>query len=132
MKKFQVTVNGNTYEVEVADLGGAVAAPVAAPKAAPAPAAAPKAAAPAPAPAAAPAAAPAIAEGETVEAPMPGKVFKVLKKVGDTVAEGDVVMILEAMKMENEITTGVAGTVKQIPVAEGQAVNPGDVLFVVG
>lgn len=131
MKKFQVTVNGNTYEVEVADLGGAVAAPVAAPKAAPAPAAAPKAAAPAPAPA--PAAAPAaIAEGETVEAPMPGKVFKVLKKVGDAVAEGDVVMILEAMKMENEITTGVAGTVKQIPVAEGQAVNPGDVLFVVG
>jgi glutaconyl-CoA decarboxylase len=132
MKKFQVTVNGNTYEVEVADLGGAVAAPVAAPKAAPAPAAAPKAAAPAPAPAAAPAAAPAIAEGETVEAPMPGKVFKVLKKVGDAVAEGEVVMILEAMKMENEITTGVAGTVKQIPVAEGQAVNPGDVLFVVG
>ena len=123
MKKFQVTVNGNTYEVEVADLGGAVAAPVAAPKAA----------APAPAPAAAPAAAPvAIAEGETVEAPMPGKVFKVLKKVGDAVAEGEVVMILEAMKMENEITTGVAGTVKQIPVAEGQAVNPGDVLFVVG
>lgn len=131
MKKFQVTVNGNTYEVEVADLGGAVSAPVAAPKAAPA---APKAAAPAPAPAApAPAAAPiAIADGETVEAPMPGKIAKIVKKVGDTVAEGDVVVILEAMKMENEITTGVAGTVKQIPVAEGQAVNPGDVLFVIG
>ena len=130
MKKFQVTVNGNTYEVEVADLGGAVSAPVAAPKAAPA---APKAAAPAAAPAPAPAAAPvAIADGETVEAPMPGKIAKIVKKVGDTVAEGDVVMILEAMKMENEITTGVAGTVKQIPVAEGQAVNPGDVLFVIG
>lgn len=132
MKKFQVTVNGNTYEVEVADLGGAVSAPVAAPKAAPA---APKAAAPAaaPAPAPAPAAAPvAIADGETVEAPMPGKIAKIVKKVGDTVAEGDVVVILEAMKMENEITTGVAGTVKQIPVAEGQAVNPGDVLFVIG
>jgi len=131
MKKFQVTVNGNTYEVEVADLGGAVSAPVAAPKAAPK-AAAP-AAAPAPAPAAAPAAAPvAIADGETVEAPMPGKIAKIVKKVGDTVAEGDVVVILEAMKMENEITTGVAGTVKQIPVTEGQAVNPGDVLFVIG
>mgnify|MGYP000872404215 CR=1 FL=1 len=130
MKKFQVTVNGNTYEVEVADLGGAVSAPVAAPKAAPA---APKAAAPAAAPAPAPAAAPvAIADGETVEAPMPGKIAKIVKKVGDTVAEGDVVMILEAMKMENEITTGAAGTVKQIPVAEGQAVNPGDVLFVIG
>jgi len=132
MKKFQVTVNGNTYEVEVADLGGAVSAPVAAPKAAPA---APKAAAPAPAPKAAPApaAAPvAIADGETVEAPMPGKIAKIVKKVGDTVAEGDVVVILEAMKMENEITTGVAGTVKQIPVTEGQAVNPGDVLFVIG
>lgn len=132
MKKFQVTVNGNTYEVEVADLGGAVSAPVAAPKAAPAAPAAPKAAAPAPA-APAPAAAPvAIADGETVEAPMPGKIAKIVKKVGDTVAEGDVVVILEAMKMENEITTGVAGTVKQIPVAEGQAVNPGDVLFVIG
>ncbi len=127
MKKFQITVNGNTYEVEVADLGGAVSAPVAAPKA-------PKAAAPAaaPAPASAAPAPVAIADGETVEAPMPGKIFKVLKKVGDTVAEGDVVMILEAMKMENEITTGVAGTVKQIPVAEGQAVNSGDVLFVIG
>ena len=133
MKKFQVTVNGNTYEVEVADLGGAVSAPVAAPKAAPAAPAAPKAAAPAAAPAPAPAAAPvAIADGETVEAPMPGKIAKIVKKVGDTVAEGDVVVILEAMKMENEITTGVAGTVKQIPVAEGQAVNPGDVLFVIG
>jgi len=132
MKKFQVTVNGNSYDVEVADLGGATAAPVAAPKAAPA---APKAAAPAAPKAAAPAPAPApaaIAEGETVDAPMPGKVFKILKKEGDAVAEGDVVMILEAMKMENEITTGVAGTVKQIPVAEGQAVNPGDVLFVIG
>ena len=132
MKKFQVTVNGNTYEVEVADLGGAVAAP-AAPKAAPAPAA-PKAAAPAPAPAPAapaPAAAP-VADGETVDAPMPGKVWKVLKSEGDTVADGDVVMILEAMKMENEITTSVSGTIKQIAVSEGQAVNPGDVLFVVG
>lgn len=134
MKKFQVTVNGNTYEVEVADLGGAVAAP-AAPKAAPAPApaAAPKAAAPAPAPAApAPAPAAPVAEGETVDAPMPGKVWKVLKSEGDTVADGDVVMILEAMKMENEITASVGGTIKQIAVAEGQAVNPGDVLFVVG
>lgn len=130
MKKFQVTVNGNSYDVEVADLGGAVSAPApraAAPAAAPAPKAAAPAAAPAPA-----AAAPAIAEGETVDAPMPGKVFKINKKVGDAVAEGDVVMILEAMKMENEITTGVAGTVKQIPVSEGQAVNPGDVLFVIG
>ncbi len=133
MKKFQVTVNGNTYEVEVADLGGAVAAP-AAPKAAPAPAA-PKAAAPAAAPAPAPAPAPAaapVAEGETVDAPMPGKVWKILKSEGDTVADGDVVMILEAMKMENEITASTPGTIKQIPVAEGQAVNPGDVLFVVG
>ena len=132
MKKFQVTVNGNTYEVEVADLGGAVSAPVAAPKAAPAaPAPAPKAAAPAPAPAAPKAAAP-VAEGETVDAPMPGKVLKILKSVGDSVAAGDVVILLEAMKMENEITASVDGTIKQIPVSEGQAVNPGDVLFVIG
>ena len=131
MKKFQITVNGSTYDVDVAEVGGAApaAAPVARP-AAPAPAPAPAAApAPAPAPAAAPVA---IAEGETVEAPMPGKIHKIVKKVGDTVVEGDVIVILEAMKMENEITTGAAGTVKQIPVTEGQAVNPGDVLFVIG
>lgn len=132
MKKFNITVNGNTYEVEVEELGGA-SAPVsrpAAPKAAPAPAAAaaPKAA---PAPAAAPKAAPAPAGGEAVDAPMPGKVLRIVKGEGSAVKEGELVLILEAMKMENEIFAPCDGTVKNV-AKEGTAVNPGDVLFVVG
>ncbi len=131
MKKYNITVNGKTYEVEVEELGG-VAAParpqVAAPKAAPAPQAAPAPAAPAPA---APKAAPA-AGGGTVTAPMPGKILKVLKSQGASVKAGDVVMILEAMKMENEITAPQDGTITQISVNEGATVNPGDALFVVG
>ena len=134
MKKFNITVNGNTYEVEVEELGG-VSAPVSrpaapAPKAAPAPAPAPKAA-PAPAPAPAPKAAPAPAGGETVEAPMPGKVLRIVKGEGSAVKEGELVLILEAMKMENEIYAPCDGTVKNV-AKEGTAVNPGDVLFVVG
>jgi biotin carboxyl carrier protein len=132
MKKFNITVNGKTYEVEVEELGG-VSAPVSRP-AAPAPAPAPKAA-PAPAPKAAPApapkAAPAPAGGETVEAPMPGKVLRIVKGEGSAVKEGELVLILEAMKMENEIYAPCDGTVKNV-TKEGTAVNPGDVLFVVG
>jgi glutaconyl-CoA decarboxylase len=122
MKKFNITVNGNTYEVEVEELGG-VSAPVSRP-AAPAPKAAP-------APAPAPKAAPAPAGGETVEAPMPGKVLRIVKGEGSAVKEGELVLILEAMKMENEIYAPCDGTVKNVS-KEGTAVNPGDVLFVVG
>ncbi|MFZ5943801.1 MAG: biotin/lipoyl-containing protein [Bacillota bacterium] len=127
MRKFNITVNGKTYEVEVEEVGG-VSAP-----ARPAPVAVPKAAAPA-APAPAPKAeAPAVSGGgESVTAPMPGKVLKVLKPEGSAVKNGEVVMILEAMKMENEITAPTDGTVKQIAAKEGAAVNPGDVLFVIG
>lgn len=126
MKKYNITVNGKTYEVEVEELGG-VAAPARPQVAAPAPKAAPQAA---PAPAA-PKAAPA-AGGGTVTAPMPGKILKVLKSQGASVKAGDVVMILEAMKMENEITAPQDGTITQISVNEGATVNPGDALFVVG
>jgi len=63
---------------------------------------------------------------------MPGKIFKILMQEGAAVKTGDVVMILEAMKMENEITASCDGTIKQIAAAEGTAVNPGDVLFVIG
>ena len=104
MKKFNITVNGTAYEVEVEEVKAGGSAPVARPAApvaaAPAPAPAP-AAAPAPAPAAPAAAAGA---GETaVEAPMPGKVIKVVAAAGTAVKSGDVVIILEAMKMQNEI-----------------------------
>ena len=129
MKKFNITVNGKSYEVEVEELGGVASAPVSRP-AAPA-ASAPKAA---PAPAAAPKAAPApvAGDGEVVASPMPGTILDIKVNVGDTVASGTVLLILEAMKMENEIMAPVAGTVKSISVSKGASVNSGDVLVVIG
>ena len=128
MRKFTVTVNGQDYDVVVKD-SGAAATPAAATPAAAAPAAAP---APAPAPAApAPAAAPAGA-GEVVEAPMPGKVLRINKHVGDAVAAGDEVLVLEAMKMGNPIMAPCDGKITGMPVSEGQSVQGGDTLFTVG
>ena len=125
-KAYTITVNGTAYDVEVEEKGGAVAAaPKAAPKAAPAPAAAPKAA-PAPAPAAAPVA----AGATTVSAPMPGKVLEVKCKAGDAVKSGDVLLILEAMKMQNEIMAPADGTVSDVRVSAGSTVNTGDVMVV--
>lgn len=132
MKKFNVTVNGEVFEVEVEDLnpGQAAAtaapAPVAAPVVeTPAPAPQPKAAAPAPKPSAP-------AGGGSVTAPMPGNIWKVLVSVGDQVNEGDSLIILEAMKMENEIPAPCSGTVKEVAVEEGQAVAKDALLVVVG
>lgn len=131
MRKFRINVNGSFYEVEVEEIGGtASSAPVAAP--APAPAAAP-AAAPAPAPAAAPAPAPAAPAGSTaVSAPMPGRIVSVKVNVGDSVNEGDVLCILEAMKMENEIMAPSAGKVVAVNVSGGDNVNTGDALVSIG
>ncbi|MBQ2754671.1 MAG: biotin/lipoyl-binding protein [Clostridia bacterium] len=127
MKKFRINVNGKSYEVEVEELGG-VASP--APVAAPAPTAAPvatPAAAPAPAPAAP--AASGSAGGVTVAAPMPGNIIKVNVNVGDKVTSGQAVVILEAMKMENEIAAPQDGVVASINVTQGATVNTGDVLI---
>ena len=132
--KYKVTLNGRTYEVEV-EAGKAMlldeyeaiaptAAPVAAPVAAPAPVAVP-AAAPAPA-AAAPVA------GEAVTAPMPGNILKVNVTAGQAVKEGDVLVVLEAMKMENEILAPKACTVKQVLVSKGSTVDTGATLVVLG
>ena len=130
MRKFMITVNGVSYEVDVEEVA-AGATPVARP-AAPAPVAAPVAApAAAAAPVAAPAAAP-VAAGETVKAPMPGTLLNVKVKTGDTVKKGDVLCILEAMKMENEIMAPVDGKVVQVVAAKGASVNSGDVLVVLG
>ncbi|HIV86134.1 MAG TPA: biotin/lipoyl-binding protein [Candidatus Monoglobus merdigallinarum] len=122
MRKFNITVNGTSYEVEVEEVGGA-AAP-AQKSAAPAP----KPAAPAPAPAAKPAAAP-VAGAATIEAPMPGTIVGIKVKAGDTVSEGDVLCVLEAMKMENEIMAPRAGKVAAVCVNQGAAVNTGDALI---
>ncbi len=123
MKNYTITVNGNVYNVTVEEgtTAGVVQAPVAAPKAAPA---APKAA-----PAAPKAAAPAGAQGSVVvTAPMPGKILAVKANAGQAVKKGDVIMVLEAMKMENDIVAPQDGTVASINAAAGDAVEAGATL----
>ena len=131
--KYKVTLNKRVYEVEVEqgeamlideyDLAApaAPAAPAAAASAAPAPAA-PAPAAPAPA---------APAAGETVKSPMPGNILRIEVSQGQHVEEGDVIMILEAMKMENEIVATKSGTIAQIAVSKGAVVETGTVLAVI-
>lgn len=123
MKKYNVTVNGTAYEItlEVVDAADVKAAP--APAATPAPA---PATAPAPAPAAAPA-----AGGETISSPMPGTILSVNVQNGASVKKGDVLMVLEAMKMENEIICPVDGTVASVNVQNGASVETGAVLCVI-
>ena len=118
MKSYTITVNGTAYEVTVEETGSVsapTAAPVAAPKAAPA--AAPKAAAPAGG-----------AGSVKIEAGAAGKVFKIEASVGQAVKKGQVIVILEAMKMENEIVAPQDGTVATINVAVGDSVEPGATL----
>ncbi len=129
-----VTVNGVSYDIEMEK---PVAAPKAtpAPKAAPAPAAAPKAApapTPAPAPKAAPAPAAAPAGGKALKAPLPGVIKDIKVAVGDQVKEGQVVLILEAMKMENEINAECDGTITAISVNKDDSVLEGTVLLTIG
>ena len=132
--KYKITLKGKTYEVEV-ERGEAMVldeyeakAPVPPVAAAPVAVAAPVAAA---APAAAPAAPAAIAAGTTVEAPLPGNIFAIKVKEGDTVKAGDVLIVIEAMKMENEVCAPSDGVVKQVAVAKGQLVATGDTLVVI-
>ena len=130
--KYKVTLNGRTYEVEVeagkamlldeyeaiAPAPAAAAAPVAAPAAAPA--------------AAAPAAPVVTGAGEAVNAPMPGNILKVNVQNGQAVKAGEVLVVLEAMKMENEIMAPKAGTVTQVLVSKGSTVDTGAPLVVIG
>lgn len=126
MKRFNITVNGKAYDVAVEELDGSAAPVVSAPVSAPAPTtAAPAAAAPA-------AAAPAAGAGEKVNAPMPGTVLDVKVSVGDTVSKGQVIMILEAMKMENDIVASCDGKVTSVLAKKGDTVNSGDALATIG
>ena len=111
MKKYNVTVNGVLYEVEVEEVGGAVSAP-AAPVAAPAPAAAPAA-----------------AGANAIKAPMQGNIMKVNVQPGASVKKGDVLLVLEAMKMENDIKAPEDGTVASVNVKSGDTVATDDVLL---
>lgn len=116
MKNYTITVNGNVYDVTVEE--GAAGVATSAPKAA-----APKAAAPKAAPKAA------AGQGSVkVNSPMPGKILSVKTSVGQAVKKGEVLMILEAMKMENEVVAPEDGTVASIDVAAGDSVEAGVVL----
>ena len=110
MKKYRVNVNGTAYEVEIEEMNGA-------------PAAAPVAAAPAPA---------ASGAGESITSPMPGNILAVNVAAGDTVKKGQVLMILEAMKMENEIMAPHDGKVTAVAVTKGAAVESGALLCTIG
>lgn len=128
--KYVVTIKDRTYEVEVEEgeamvldeyeVKAPAAAAPAAPVAAAAPAAAPAAAAPA-----------AVASGTSVEAPLPGNILSIKVKEGDAVKEGDVLLLIEAMKMENEVAAPCDGAVKQIVASVGQMVSTGDTLIVI-
>ena len=114
MKKFHITVNGNAYEVDVEEIGAA-SAPAVAPAAAPAAPAAPAAAAP--------------AGGTVITCPMPGTIIDIKVSAGQAVTEGQVLVIFEAMKMENEIVAPCAGTVDSINCGKGDSVDSGSVLL---
>ena len=118
MKRYNITVNGKTYDVAVEEAGQSSAPVVAAPVAAAAPA-----------PAAAPAA-PAVS-GTEVNSPMPGTVLDVKVKVGDTVENGTPIIVLEAMKMENDVVAPVAGKVASINVKKGDTLESGTLIAVI-
>ena len=123
MKNYRITVNGNTYDVAVEEIGGGAAPAAAAPVMTPAAPAAPAT----PAPAATPAASG--SKGSVVvSAPMPGKILGVKTEVGKAVKKGDVLMVLEAMKMENEIVAPQDGTVASVETTVGAQVESGDTL----
>jgi biotin carboxyl carrier protein len=136
MKYYTITVNGNTYEVSVEEgIGSTQAAAPVSPSVAPQPVAVAKPAAPAPkAPAtpaapAKPAASATSAGSIKISSPMPGKILALKANVGQAVKKGDVVLILEAMKMENEIVSPQDGTIASINVTVGQTVEAGNLLI---
>ena len=127
--KYKVTLNGRTYEVEVEAGKAMLIDEYAANAPATAPATAPAAAAPAAAPAAGGVT---VSGGEAVNAPMPGNILKINVSAGQSVKKGEVLVVLEAMKMENEIMAPCDGVVSAVPVSKGATVNTGDLLVAIG
>lgn len=129
LRKFKIKVDGKDYLVEMEEIGGVPVVPVTptVPVAAPTPEVAP-AASPTPTPATSPSA---TAGADALTAPMPGTILKLLVNIGDTVTENQPLMILEAMKMENEIVASKSGSITGIHVTQGQVVNPGDALITI-
>ena len=122
MRKFNINVNGKAYQVEVEEVGGSTAfvpqsasVPVGEPQTAPTPTPAPVAVAP--------------ADATIISAPMPGTILNINVAVGDSIKAGDTLLILEAMKMENEILSPKAGTIATIQAVKGSSVNAGDILI---
>lgn len=116
MRHYRVNVNGNAYEIAIEEITADEAK---------------KASAPAVAPAASAPSAPVSAGATTVNAPMPGTILSVNVSAGATVKEGDVLMILEAMKMENEIMAPKSGKIASVNVSKSSSVKTGDVLCVI-
>ena len=136
LRKFKIAIDGTEYYVEMEEIGAATStAPAPTPIAVPVTAPAAPAVAPAPAPvtpvSAAPAPAVSAAGDDAQQAPMPGKILDIKVNVGDTVAENQVILILEAMKLENEIVAEKAGTISAIHVQSGATVNSGDALITI-
>ena len=130
MKKFQITFKGQVYELDVEEISSSAPSPAAI-NTVSVPTTAPVATV-TPVKAASPKATPAPAGAKTVAAPMPGKIFKVNVQKGDSVKRGDVICILEAMKMENEIMASQDGKIMDISVVVGQTVSTGDALVTIG
>ena len=133
MKEFNITINGESYVVGIEELEGGPstgALHTTTAKAAPAAKAAAPAVKAAPEAKAAKASAPVAAGAATVKAPMPGKIISIAVSAGQSVKRGDVLLILEAMKMQNEISAPADGKVSTVQVSAGQSVKPGEVLIV--
>lgn len=120
MKRFNITVNGKAYDVAVEEVDASAASPAVSVPAAKAPASVPAPASPS------------AGEGEKVTAPMPGTILDVKAAIGDSVSKGQVIMILEAMKMENDIVASCDGKITSLLVNKGDTVNSGDALATIG
>ena len=118
MKKYVIKLNDKVYEVEMEEVTAETSAAITE-----ATKSAPKTSAPSAAP---------VSGGQKIEAPMPGGIVNVAVKVGDTVKKGQLLLVLEAMKMENEIVSPVDGKILAVGVSKGDSVNPGDLLVQIG